>query len=84
MLRSESNQQFLLGREDEDPWEAVDVDLDDDDAEDQGDCQKIHSYILSVNKIRNLFKVKLYAIRSETKKKTRERERERERERKKR
>ena len=48
MLRSESNQQFLLGREDEDPWEAVDVDLDDDDAEDQGDCQKIHSYILSM------------------------------------
>ena len=49
MLRSESNQQFLLGREDEDPWEAVDVDLDDDEVEDQGDCQKIHSYILSVN-----------------------------------
>ena len=33
----------------------------------------------SINKIRDLFKVKLYTIKSETKKRERERERERER-----
>ena len=43
----------------------------------------INECILSENKIRDLFKVKLYTIRSETKKRARERERERKRKREK-